>query len=219
MKKQENDTKKTKVKIYYLSQQDRVPFYVGKTKNLLSERVYSHKIKFGFDILIEELDIVENEEWEFWEKHYISLFKSWGFELVNQNEGGGGLKFHSNKTKEKISYLWNSKTEEEKININKKRGLGNINKKKPGSGYRNQSKEDIQKLIQRSPFIKSNWGERKMKSVIMLDKITGEILKEFKSVTEAALYINVSQPSLSEALIGKSKTSGGFKWKYKILPE
>jgi hypothetical protein len=90
-----------------------------------------------------------------------------------------------------------------------------MNKKKPGSGYRNQSKEDIQKLIQRSPFMKPNWGERKTKSVIMLDKITGEILKEFKSVTEASLYINVSQPSLSDALIGKSKTSGGFKWKFK----
>ncbi len=215
MKKQDNVIEKIKIKIYYLHKGDNIPFYVGKTKTPFYKRIYSHKTKFGSDTLMEELDIVDNNEWEFWEKYYISLLKCWGFLLVNQNEGGGGPKSHSEKTKEKIAYLWNSKTEEEKLNINIKRGLGNINKKKPGAGYKNQSEKDIQKLIQRSPFIKPNWGEQHKKSVIMLDKNTEKILKEFHSVTEAALYVNVSQPSLSDALSGRSKTSGGFKWKFK----
>jgi hypothetical protein len=41
------------------------------------------------EILI--IDEVEDNEWKFWEKHYISLFKSWGFKLKNKNNGGGGL--------------------------------------------------------------------------------------------------------------------------------
>jgi len=36
-------------------------------------------------IIIDEVDI---SEWEFWEKHYIKLFKTWGFNLVNSTNGG-----------------------------------------------------------------------------------------------------------------------------------
>lgn len=37
-----------------------------------------------------EIDEVLNKEWGFWEKHYISLYRSWGFELKNMTEGGDG---------------------------------------------------------------------------------------------------------------------------------
>ena len=49
----------------------------------------------------------------------------------------------------------------------------------------------------------------------MLDKTTNEVLKEFESVTKAAEFIGVKQGTLSGCLLGKAKTSGGFKWKYK----
>ena len=207
--------KKQKINIYYLSKEDNIPFYIGKTKSVFSKRIYSHKLKFGNNIKIELIDIVEENEWKFWESYWIEQFKQWGFNLENKNKGGGGLEHHIIKTKEKISNSWNSKSKEEKRNINIKRGLGNLNKKKPNSGYKNQSKEDIQKLIQRSPFNKSDWNEQCKKQVLMLDKTTKQILKEFKSVTEAAASINRSQPSLSDALNGKSKTSGGYIWKFK----
>ena len=51
----------------------------------------------------------------------------------------------------------------------------------------------------------------------MLDINTLKILKEFNSVTEAAVFIGVSQPTLSTCLTGRSKTSGGYKWVYKNL--
>lgn len=35
--------------------------------------------------IIDEVSIVG---WEFWEQHYISLFRSWGFDLVNMTNGG-----------------------------------------------------------------------------------------------------------------------------------
>ena len=39
---------------------------------------------------LEILDTVPKSEWEFWEKHYISLYRSWGVPLVNILDGGDG---------------------------------------------------------------------------------------------------------------------------------
>lgn len=37
--------------------------------------------------IIDEVDV---SDWAFWERHYISLFKSWGFKLTNTTDGGEG---------------------------------------------------------------------------------------------------------------------------------
>lgn len=52
---------------------------------------------------IEVVDTVESNEWQFWEKYWISQFKSWGFDLVNGTEGGDGILSHNNFTKQNIS--------------------------------------------------------------------------------------------------------------------
>lgn len=82
-------------------------FYVGKTINPM-ERLKDHwNIKKKDDVnlkynaiqflknedlilYMEIIDKVPVSEWEFWEKHYISLYKSWGFSLANICNGGGG---------------------------------------------------------------------------------------------------------------------------------
>jgi hypothetical protein len=75
--------------IYYLHKGDNIPFYIGKTINP-KDRKYQHKNTFGKDTILEEIDEVPTDNWLFWETFYISLFKSWGFNLQNQNDGGGG---------------------------------------------------------------------------------------------------------------------------------
>jgi DNA polymerase-3 subunit beta len=42
------------------------------------------------------LDEVPKINWQYWEKFYISLFKSWGFDLVNYTGGGDGSTFSNN---------------------------------------------------------------------------------------------------------------------------
>lgn len=54
------------------------------------------------------LDVVEFHEWEFWEKHYISLYKSWGFKLNNHTEGGGNVGYNY-KQKDKILLIMSQK--------------------------------------------------------------------------------------------------------------
>ena len=40
--------------------------------------------------IMEIIDEVPQEQINFWERHYISLYKSWGFELKNGTQGGEG---------------------------------------------------------------------------------------------------------------------------------
>lgn len=80
--------------------------YIGKTnQQYLSSRLHSHmkdckksnskKIIWIKSILINGLrpeinllDEVEEENWEYWEKYYISYYKELGYDLVNTTSGG-----------------------------------------------------------------------------------------------------------------------------------
>lgn len=53
-----------------------------------------------------------------------------------------------------------------------------------------------------------------MKPVLQFSK-TGEFIKEFSSIHEAAQEMNTSHVSISSACNGKSKSSCGFIWKFK----
>lgn len=55
----------------------------SKRKNWIS-----HIIKSGLKITIELIDEVPKCDWEFWERHYIKLFKSCGAKLYNGTDGG-----------------------------------------------------------------------------------------------------------------------------------
>jgi hypothetical protein len=102
--------------------------YVGKTKDLLDKRLQSHikdaksiknrnnlhkkywilkLLKTGDCPIIELIDKVPEKEWVFWEQHYISLYKSWGFDLLNVTIGGEGQhgikRFEESRKKQSLS--------------------------------------------------------------------------------------------------------------------
>ena len=88
--------------IYYLHRGDNIPCYIGRTKNKLQDRVVSHRrVKNEPLYEIEIIDKVENHKEE--EEFYITMFKSWGFELENKNKGGGGASFHTQASRNKMS--------------------------------------------------------------------------------------------------------------------
>ncbi len=79
--------------------------YVGKANNIRKRlfchltannlRKSSHKNNWvkglltnGLKPIIEIVDEVPIAEWQFWEKFWISQFKSWGFSLTNLTDGG-----------------------------------------------------------------------------------------------------------------------------------
>lgn len=53
--------------------------------------------KQGLKPIIEIIDTVPINNWQFWETFWISLIKTWGFNLINYTEGGDGCTF-ANKT-------------------------------------------------------------------------------------------------------------------------
>jgi hypothetical protein len=84
--------------------------YIGKSVNPQS-RKNQHLKKYGREIIFNEIDKVSSfssKDWKVLETFWIQYFKFLGFEVLNQNNGGGG------------SSKWN---EEQKIN-RKGKGIG-----------------------------------------------------------------------------------------------
>ena len=61
----------------------------------------------------------------------------------------------------------------------------------------------------------THFGLKNSKSVIMIDKDTDEILKEYNSIVDASRDVKTSDSNISLVLKGKQMTAGGYKWKYK----
>jgi len=199
--------------IYYLHKNNNIPFYIGKTINI-KQRKQSHKNKFNSKILLEIIDEVPTSEWKFWEKYYISLFKSWGFKLDNKNNGGGGNTFLDQNTKDLISKkkkgVIYSKERNLKISIAQKgRKISkeeNIKRSLSLKGYKH-SIERNKKIGLTRKLNKCN-----QKSIIQLDKNLIQI-NEFYSLTEAVIKTNIK--GIGNALTNRAKTAGGYIWKYK----
>lgn len=105
--------------IYILSDpRNGEPKYVGKS-NVVRKRYRAHLgtdkrisrrrcwilslIKLGLKPELSIIDEVKTSEWQFWECHYISLYRSWGFDLTNMTDGGDGVTTHSDEIRKKIS--------------------------------------------------------------------------------------------------------------------
>jgi hypothetical protein len=54
------------------------------------------------------------------------------------------------------------------------------------------------------------------KPVLMIDLITGEVVKEFKSLTEASKKMGVQKGNISSACSGRLDFTGGYKWEHKL---
>jgi hypothetical protein len=182
--------------IYYLCKDDGVPLYIGKTKNSPNLRLNDHRYKKEKNLNINVIDEVPTSDWKFWEKHYISLFKSWGFKLNNINNGGGGPKggyFLTQETKNKIGKA-NSKPKPKEFGEK-------ISKQRKGNWK--ISEYQIQAGIL-----------AKNKSTLQFDK-QGNFIKEHVSSKKAAEYIGVHEVNMRLHLGGKYKTCKGFIFKYK----
>lgn len=94
-------------RIYTLSSSRNIEIvrYIGQTITSLNKRLTGHKYKAkvennhracwirkeiseGYEIIINEIDTANSEDWAEKEIHYIKLFKSFGANLVNTSNGG-----------------------------------------------------------------------------------------------------------------------------------
>ncbi len=262
--------------------------YIGKANKPkyrlqahLTDKTKTHKCSWIKSLLKEDLkpelliiDEVSFKEWQFWEQHYISLYKSWGFNLTNGNSGGYGQvkcsettrvklrlanlgKKISNATKIKMSkshkVFYAKMTIEQKKERKKIAKLAGKKTKKTRTKNNSYSRslESIEKMLQtrvekklnkHSEVAKAKMRERRLENPVTFWKgktsenceqvrknaekrckkvlqksLENGSVKEWSSIKEAALTLNIASSRISECCNSyKGRTTiGKYKWEFK----
>ena len=218
----------------YILEQNNIPFYIGKSSNPYN-RFYNHKIKYGSNINLLIIDDVE--DWKFWEKHYISLYKSWGFKLLNKNKGGGGpdkgrkIRPKDKEWKNKLSIAHKNKNISEetkqkmsiaaKGKIKTKEHINNIKLGQSNMSYHDKQKWkiNISNGKQGTKYILSKETKNKLsllrsKPIIQYD-LQNNFIQEYSNRQEASKKLNIHAASIFNCCSNRSKTAGNFIFKFK----
>jgi len=167
---------------------------------------------------LEIIDEVNIEECAFWEQHYISLYKSWNFKLVNSSFGGEGT----------IGYNMPSWVKDKIVKTKRENGTFEIASKKAAETW---LKNPRRLLVLKEVAIKNkengtyelarermrtdkNPGKKQMKPVLQYD-FDGTFIKEWESGAGAGKKLNISRERIGRNCRNILKTAGGFQWKYK----
>lgn len=210
--------------------------YIGKEKsNKSRSRYIDHKKTFGKDIIFTYIDLIEGwniENWKPLECFWIEYFRQLGFNLQNKNKGGCGPSFQTEKTKLRISKSSKYKNSKpilqydlkgnfirEWKSINECCEFNNFNQnnisvccnKETNKAYGFLWKFKSDKNEINLQFIRKNKPTKLIKQYSLSD----EFIKEWNSIKEASDELNIKYNSINECLNGRTKTSGGWVWKYK----
>lgn len=200
--------------------------YIGKTNNLKNrlkthiceaKKGNTHKNNWikslttnNIKPIIEILDIIDGDDWGIAEKYWISQFKTWGFNLVNNSEGGENppiLKSHSEKTKQKLSLI---KTEYFKNNKHHRKGVSH-------------TKEHILKILEtkkNNPLVYTDEIKKNMSDSHLISSnvpcgqytLNGELIKVWDRVIDASHYYKTNH--IIAVCQNKRKTTKGFIWSF-----
>ncbi len=184
---------------------------------------------FSFDVLefCNSIDTKKREH--YWVVHLHALDKLKGYNIkptdpnkVNLRSEETSKKIYETKKKkaEERGY-WHSKESIERRKATrkgythseetkKKIGRKSIDRELPKSKEWKQYMSELAK--------KNNWGGKNKRKIIQLT-ISGEFVKKWNSITEAAKELNVSFSSIIAALseTNRQKTCKGYKWKYENM--
>lgn len=214
--------------IYCLCDPDGRPRYIGKSVDV-NHRLLCHLAPSQLEAstyknnwiksllvknikpVVEILDEVPENDWEFWECYYIALYKSWGFKLTNGTIGGDGAHcgvlnpMYGKKGKDNPNY--GSKRSEAV------RKLMSINSTGEKNGFygRTHSVEYKQILSEKTGELATQYGAvrspeyLKLQSTVqskvpikVLDTLTGEEF-EFNNSKDAATFLQVPHSSVRTA--------------------
>jgi hypothetical protein len=251
-----------KIYIYTLSDNLGVR-YIGKTKDIKT-RLYRHVyeankkgkknkrsswikslLNKGEKPIIQIVDEVEGYEWEFWEKYWINQFRSWGFNLVNDSDGGEGAygRLVTDETKLKMSLAKKGKTPKN-IDLFKKSTIkgaviqydlkGNKIGEYESSNYVKEvlKIKNVCNVIHKKRntaggyiwrFKGDELSEKEIKEIQnkhlrQEKKIVYQISKDNKLIKEWSSVNEIKKiyPHINGVLSGRRKTAGGYFWVYKI---
>jgi predicted GIY-YIG superfamily endonuclease len=211
------------VYIYFL-EKNNIPFYIGYTKSL-KQRLSSHRRKYGIETEMVELDLIDNKDKKQSESFYIQLFKSWGFRLLNQNEGGGGPKFKTEESIQKYKGWRQGKKPmlgKKQSEITKKRKSDALKGKPKPEGFgemMRQVRQGVPKPKGMGKKVSENRNHKKaaenQQKPILQFSLDNILIKEWPSIKHAAEGTNSNASTISKVCRGILKTTNGFIWKFK----
>ena len=200
------------------------------------KKLYNSLVKYGADnhtfSIIEECDVkMLNERERYWQEYYEVINNGLNLKLTGYEDR---LVFFSDETKDKIKQglkkYFQNLTDEEKSEIYGKSSLSR--KGKPGNRKGSKVSDETKEKIKLSMVGRNiTWGDKiskKLKGkpnlknrgkgnkpIIQFDKENNKI-KEWNSISEASNETKIPFNSISNNLVGRCKSSGGFIWKYKM---
>lgn len=210
-----------KVKIYYISnnKNPNQPVYIGITSRDLKIRLSEHirnnnsgkfkdwineQIENNVDILISEIETTSKEEIKKREMFWIQHFKKIGFEILNGNNGGGGPIELTDEQKNKLS---ESRIGDKNPFYGKSHSNKSLDKISDNNAKYWLGKKLSNKMIEKR-------SEKRNISIIQLDK-NNNLIKNWKSISEASDVLSIDKSSIVKVLKNKRKTAGNYVWKYK----
>jgi hypothetical protein len=195
--------------------------------------------------IIEIIDEVNENEWIFWEKYWISQIRTWGFKLVNDSDGGEGAygRIVSDETKIKMSLAKKGKIPKN-IDLFRQSSIKGIviqydlNGNKVGEYESSNYVKQILKVKNVCDVINKKrnsaggyiWRHKgdeltdievnyiKNQHLKQEKKIICQLSKNNELINEWSSVNEVKKiyPHINAVLSGRRKTAGGFLWKYKV---
>lgn len=191
--------------------------YVGKSVNpedryrkhlneARKRKIITYKNNWIYSLLnkglkpkMEIIDQIDGK-WEWLEQYWISQMKAWGFDLVNNTEGGEnppawkGGQSHSDEFIKSLSDRM--KKDNPSKNMNDKW------KSKISNSLKGKTPCNIDMIIKKREVLQFN--------------LKGEFIKEFESMLDAANSVGLKNTSgIRSVCNGERFKSGGYRWAYK----
>jgi group I intron endonuclease len=222
------------VYIYTLSSNDDIR-YVGRTFNVNkrfrqhineSYKNNTHKsnwIRKVKNINIEIVDVCDEDNYSFWEQHYISLYKSWGFNLLNMTIGGEGISGYKyteeDKLKRSIRMLGNKNHFYGKNHtLRTIEILSNIDRSgEKNSMYGKKHKEISKKIMSNKKLVFYDGVNNPRAKKLYQYNLDNKLIKCWDFAKECADFYNISRGNISSFSKNNTNVDLSGEGKYRIL--
>jgi group I intron endonuclease len=160
------------------------------------------------------IDLVETNEWQYWEIFYIEYFKFLGCNLTNGTKGGDQPPSTKGRKHSETSRLKMSKSKKGKpiphLNNGKERSLSHRKNLSLSLKGRTSPNKGLTLSDERKKLLSEGHNKEKRK-IVQLTK-SGEYIETWFGINETEKKLKIRH--ISECCNGKCKTAGGFKWVY-----
>ena len=189
--------------------------------------------KYGienFEVIILKENINTQCLLNFWESYYIEKYNCLSKENYNVASGGSNGNNFAGKTEEEMKEIKNKIGEKSKGRIHSEETKAKMSESRKGKNnhfygkhHNKDTKDKISKIHKGKKRTKED-KEKQSKSItgknnhnakrVIQYNLQGDIIKIWDYIKQASEELNINKASISNCCRGKSKSAGGFIWKY-----